>query len=406
MTKKKIKILMTTSTLPRWENDTELRVVLDIAKSIDNNLAQIYILAPHYQGAKTNEILENIEIIRFKYFFSGLEKLCYTHGILGNLKKNKLLFFLLPCFAISQILKTKKIVKEHQIQIIHAHWILPQGLLAVIYKKLFHKNIKIVSTLHGSDAYLLKNTNYFFKNFILKNTDHLTAVSKSLLNIYKNNKTKLSHIPNGINTSKYQKQNTPVTIYEKFQINFPYLLFIGRLTEIKGLDFLLQAMPTINSKFPKLKLVIAGDGPEKKDLVELVTKLKIKKQVIFLGKVSNKETNQLYSYASIFIAPSILVKGQAEGFGMVILEALACEVPVIATNTGGIKEIISHRKNGLLVEEKNSEALSDAVLELLKNGNLRDRFRKKGRELVLNNYSWKTISQKYLSIYNELSEYE
>jgi len=155
-------ILVLTSTFPRWANDTDPPFVMELSRRLVKENIKIDILAPHAEGAKQKETMHGMTIYRYRYFFSKWERLAYAGGILANLKKNKLLYFLVPLFSISQIISILKLIKKNNYDLIHAHWLIPQGLLAVLVSRIFDKECpKILCTSHGVVIYLLFNLHYF-----------------------------------------------------------------------------------------------------------------------------------------------------------------------------------------------------------------------------------------------------
>ncbi len=400
---------MTSSTFPKWEKDSELRIVLDIAQNIKKYYpsVNIFVLSPHHKNSKKKEIINNIKIYRYQYFFEHLEKLHHGDGMLANIKKNKLLLFLLPLSIISQILAIKKIVKKHNINIIHAHWLIPQGFIAVLYKKIFNKNIKIICTLHGSDIFSLQNIILKnLKKYILKNCNLISAVSSTIkkeILKYKISSQKIKIIHNGIDLNFTHITKNKNDLKRQYNISSFCLLFVGRLNEQKGIKYLINALPKVIKKLPKIKLLIIGEGPDKNKIKKQVQKLNLNQNIIFTGKIENQLLPSYYNMADIFIGPSIITKNNStEGFGMVLLEALINETPVITTNSGGMTDIIENNISGIIVTPKNSGAITNAVLDLLNNHNKRKILSDNGKKLVLDKFNWKKISFEYFSAYQQI----
>lgn len=403
------KVLIITSTFPRWQNDNEQKIVLDISNNIKKYSPDIgiFVLAPHFKGAKRQETINQLKIFRFKYFFTRYEKLCYQGGIMINLKKNPLLYLLLPFFFIAQIYSLNKIIKAEKINIIHAHWLIPQGISAIIYKKIFNNKIKIICTLHGSDltcfqGYLAK----LIKNYILKNIDKITTVSQYLKDYLQtsypdidNNEIAVVH--NGIEARDKKNETQIRDIKNKYKIKSNCLLFVGRLIKIKGVKYLIQAIPMIIKDFPEIKLLIIGNGPEENNLKKLTQELNLNKNIVFLGIIPHDDIHLYYKSADIFIGPSITSnKSGVEGFGIVFLEALSYKLPVIACDTGGIKEIIKDKETGILIKEKEPDQISQAVILLLKDNGLREKLKTNGYQYVKENFNWQNIAKKYVDLYN------
>ncbi|MFH1564689.1 MAG: glycosyltransferase family 4 protein [bacterium] len=391
----KEKILMITSTFPAFLGNDSPVFVHELAKSIaqiDN--FQIIILTPYRKNSRLYEKKDGLKIYRFKY---GSTSLC-DGAILSELKKNKLLWLVVPFFFLAYVIKLKKIIRKEKIKIIHAHWIVPQCLVAVICKKIFCPKIKIIGTIHGSDITKIKNAR--LKKFILNNLDSLTVVSNELKNeINKLNFKKqleIETIPMGVDDKKFNPCNYQKWIKEKYNIENSFLLFVGRLSEEKGVKYLLRAMPKIIEKNNKLKLLIIGDGHLKTDLQKMTADLKISDNVLFLGKIPNNELPPYFATADIFIGPS-----EREGFGLVFVEALMSKTPVIASNLKSISDIIN-KETGISINIKDTEKFSDAIIKLLSDEKLRRKFSEKGYEYAKNNFSLSEISKKYNQLLAEL----
>ena len=336
------------------------------------------------------ENIDNLKIHRFLYFLPGLEKLAYG-GILPNIKKNKFLLLQVPSLFIFQLSKLIRLVRRYNIGILHSHWLLPQGLSGAITKKIF--NIRHVLTIHGGDLFVLSRLplSKLLIKFIIKNTDHVTCINKEIKNnlisiIGKRYEDKLSIIPMGVNIKDYKNN---------FRFN-KNILFLGRLADKKGVEYLLEAIKLLKNK--EVKVLIAGDGPLRKKLEEFVKLNKIHDQVKFLGYVTGKEKINLIKSCGIFIIPSIVTSyGDREGLPVSLLEAMAASKTIIATNVGGIKEIIKNNYNGLLIKQKSPEDIVNAINKLFKNKNLAKRLGINARKTVLD-YDWKIIGEKYYKI--------
>ena len=396
-------ILFTSSTFPRWQNDTEPPFVFNIAKRIAGQFddVNICVLAPHYPGTKTQEKINGIKIFRYKYFIPKYQSLCYNGGIIPNIKKNKYKILLIPFFFISQLLNILIICKQEKIDIIHSHWLIPQGLIAAVYKKIFNPKIRIICTIHGSDISGL-SSNIFkpIKIWVMNNCDIITTVSKALKKEVKTiTHKKIQVINNAVDSTLFKPRPKSNKIIKNHYLESDFILFVGRLSPEKGLEYLIDAMALILQNFPKIKLLVIGDGPKKEKMEIKCKELNISDKIIFLGKISNQSLPQYYQSSKMLIVPSL-----REGFGINIIESLACANPVIASKVGGITDIIKHKENGILIEPKNHLMIADAVLNLLNSDDLYEYLSKKGLESVRDNFSWEKISMQYYNQYKLLNE--
>ena len=400
MNKKKILVMATT--FPRWKNDTEPNFVFVLSKLLAIYENKVVALVPHFHKAKKYEVMDKIKVYRFHYFLPyKLQKLCYEGGIFGNLKRYKITFFQLPLLFFFEFLNMIKLIKKEKINVIHAHWIVPQGFLAYLCKKLF--KIPYVVTAHAGDIFPLKSSFFrFFLSLTIKNSDYCTANStftkKELEKI--SGKKDIKIIPMGVDFNLFSQRDKNRNLMRKYGIKREFILSVGRLAEKKGIKYLIMAMDNVVKKFPEAKLVIVGDGPERNNLEILAKKLNLGKNVIFVGRVENKYLPEFYSTADLFAGPSIVTKsGDTEGLGVVFLEALASGTCVVGNNIGGIPDIIENNKTGILVRQKDSKQLANAIIKLLSNPKLRKNLALNGQKKVKKIYSWDLIGKQFNELF-------
>ncbi len=207
--------------------------------------------------------------------------------------------------------------------------------------------------------------------------------------------SKIITIPNGIDPAPYQVEYDK----KKFRMELgllqdgPIIGVAVRLSEQKGITYLLQAMPQIISQFPDVSLIIAGDGPLKDDLISETKHLNISRNVFFLG--TRLDIPKLLKLFDIYVLPSLW-----EGLPMIILEAMAAECAVVATNVGGVQSAIKDGETGLIVNSKSDAELGDAVCKLLTNTNLKNKITKQALSLFQNQFSSECMTKRYSALYS------
>ena len=410
-----MRVLVLTTTFPRWKNDTTPAFVYELSKRIKEEF-EIVVLAPHCEGAKRFEIMEGLNVYRFPYFYPAkYQRLAYGGGILPNLKRSHLAKIQVPLLFLSELFYAFKIIREKKIDVIHSHWIIPNGLIGAICKKIQKK--KHLLTLHAAGLFALERLPLKKKiaNFVVEHCDKITVVSsyihERLLNLIQpkildNIKNKTEIIPMGVNTSLFRLNTNKNELKIKYSIKSKsVLLFTGRLAEKKGLAYLIKAMPEVLSKSSNTELIICGDGPLKKEMEQLVKEIDLEKFVRSTGYVTNKEKIDYLSLSDILIVPSIVAQsGDTEGLPVVILEGLAAGKPIIASDVSGVKDVIKDGWNGFLVEQRNPEQIAEKVLELLNEEELRVRFSKNALETA-KKYDWEVIGGEYEKIIKILLNY-
>lgn len=214
----------------------------------------------------------------------------------------------------------------------------------------------------------------------------------------KYNEIQILHIPSGIDLDEY---STYSESREDFSKKFRYspdnfvFGYVGRLSWEKGVDVLIFAFSEVFQKVANLQLLIAGDGPERKKLVQLVNTLGVDKNVCFIGEVKNSW--DVLPALDVYVQPS-----RTEGLGLSILEAMAIKIPVIGTNVGGIPDLISDGISGLLVPPEDPLLLSQAMLNLISNKSLRLKLTNSYSQII-RKYDINNIRMQYSAIYNQLA---
>lgn len=377
----KRKLLVTASTFPRWEGDTEPRFVLDLCKHMTDTF-DITVLVPATPGAKDEEILEGVHVLRYHYFpVHKWETLCYPGAIVPRIKQKKIRVFMVPCLLLSLFVKLKKILPEYDL--VHAHWLIPQGIIQSYMGKPY------LVTGHGGDVTSLNGKIMKkWKSHCLRKAEAVTVVSEYLRKKVQEIEPEIEpHIISmGVDTKKFGRQYYVPDYFEQGEKKV--ILFVGRLAEIKGVCYLIEAMKRIDAL-----LVIVGDGPLRESLQNQA--LPISDKVKFLGAKTHEELREIYASADIFVAPSITARnGGQEGLGMVMLEAMASGLPVVANDSGGIRQLIHHEENGLLCEEKNVEQLADNINCILFDRELREKLLVNAGYTV-KQYNYDTIGKRY-----------
>ena len=201
----------------------------------------------------------------------------------------------------------------------------------------------------------------------------------------------------------YRDPEIRKTQREKLKIppNAFVILFVGRLTELKGGIYLLLALKQLASE-KNVVLVYAGDGPEKPRLLEYIEKQGLKNRVKILGNIPYDRINQVYNIADVLVVPSITVGDSQEPMGMVALEGMAVQIPVIVSNIGGLVELVKDNYNGFQVPEKNPDALAQAILKIKNNPSLTKTLSLNGAEEIKKNYTMMAGAQKFIKVFQSV----
>lgn len=303
-------------------------------------------------------------------------------------KKN----FRLLSFVPYAVKKAEEIAKDSDL--IHANLAFSAGFIGAIVKGRTKKPLMI--TVQGGDLADYKENTGKFKGvlkplirYALSNADLVHAISNHTERLAKQLGAKNIHkVPLGFDPNIFHRM--------KVKRDPNLLISVSRLTPKNGISYLLKSMKLITLKYPNLRLLLVGDGEQRRELEGFVNRNKLQYCVKFIGNVKHKNIAKLLNKASIFVRPSI-----DEGLGIAFLEAMACRTPVIGTRTGGIPEIITNNRTGLLVEPANYNALASAISRLIDDKSLSNRLSKNG----LKNsklYHWDNLTIKIVQLYNEI----
>jgi len=397
-----MKIAILTSSFPYRTGDFHGKFIYYQAHGQVERGNEVHVICPHLPGLEFEEEIDGIIIHRFPYFYPyHLERLSTESGMYFSLVHSLLAWIQLPLFFLSEWYTTDRIICRYDIDIIHSHWIVPQGLVGMVCKKIRHKP-HIVSS-HVADAQVFCRWSILKPviRLILSGTDFLTTNSTYTKNIIENLlplPCPSRVIPMGVIAPEEMSDHTSIT-------DLPRILYVGRLIEWKGVDTLVRVMVQVLQEKPHAILTIVGIGEELGNLEKLVQELGIEDHIEFLGQVNNERLLDLYSGASVLVLPSRSSRGMVmEGLGVVLLEAMSYGVPVIGSNVGGIPDIIDDGKNGYLFPCNDEKNLAEKIITLISDVTLANQFRKNGYETVRTRFSWDEISREFSEVYADTRE--
>ncbi|WP_338823739.1 Glycogen synthase [Moorella humiferrea] len=291
-------------------------------------------------------------------------------------------------------------------QIIHAH----DWLVAFTGRALKHAHrLPLIATIHATEAGRNRGLYNDMQRYINSVEWWLTYeawrvivcsqhMRQEVQGLFQLPADKITIIPNGVYSQNFRAVAVDPAVRQRYAAPHEKIIFfVGRLVIEKGVQVLLEAMPRILSFCPEAKLVVAGQGPMEGQLQNRARELGISHKVYFAGYIDDHTRNQLYRAARVAVFPSLY-----EPFGIVALEAMAAGTPVVASETGGLAEIITHGVDGMLVFPGNATSLADNILAVLKDDALADTLRANGRRLVREVYDWENIARRTVDVYQEV----
>nr|WP_276698471.1 glycosyltransferase [Methanobacterium formicicum] len=368
-----------------------------LMKEIAKKGHEVHVLAP-YTGGETNYTLEGVNVERFHYFHPRkYEQLSGRAGMIDNVKEGFLVKIQIFTFLFFNVYYSLR--KLNRMDVIHVQWPIPNGLGALFLKKLY--GIPYINTIHGEEVHLSKRYHLLFALHWLVNNSSKTITNSNATRKFcldaGLDEDKIDVIPFGVDTEFFR----PLDVYK--DENIFQILSVGYLIERKGFEYLIKAMPFVLKEHKQARLKIVGSGPMESKLKELIYELNLEGEVEILKNVSDEELLMIYNSADIFVLPSIVdSQGNTEGLGVVLLEAMACGLPVIGSNVGGIPDIIENNESGLLVPERDIPSLTGAILQLTTDHKLRGKLSHSSLNTVKNRFNWDHISESYIDDYNNV----
>jgi Glycosyltransferase len=295
----------------------------------------------------------------------------------------------------------KKVISEFKPDIMHAHFATSYGLLGALSG--FHP---FVLSVWGSDVFDFPKKSFLHRKILeynLKRADKILSTSNVMaVETKKYTDKEIEVTPFGINTGLFKPEKADRAASTPFSADDIVVGTIKLIETKYGINYLIEAFSTVAKKHPELplKLLIVGDGSERKNLESLTEKLEIKDKVYFAGMAEYQKVPYFHKIIDVYAALSIL---DSESFGVAIVEAEGCGKPVVVSNAGGLPEVVEDGVTGFVVERKNAEAAAEKLEKLVLDAGLRERTGKAGRERVLKFYDWNENVSQMMRIYNKIN---
>ncbi|WKA49589.1 N-acetyl-alpha-D-glucosaminyl L-malate synthase BshA [Planococcus liqunii] len=303
-------------------------------------------------------------------------------------------------YDIALATKIAEVIKNEQLDLMHVHYAIPHAVCAILGRDMAGSDIGIVTTLHGTDITVLGSDSSLKEaiKYGIEKSDVVTAVSNSLrdqtYDMINPDKT-IQTIYNFVDEREY-KAADPGSLKQDLGIdkNDKVLIHVSNFRNVKRVPDIIQTFHRVQKQVPS-KLLLVGDGPEMGRTVQQVKELGLEQHVLFLGKRDN--LSELYNISDIK-----LLMSEKEAFGLVLLEAMACGVPCIGTNIGGIPEIIEPGKNGYLVELGDTEDAASRAIGILTDAKQHETLKKGSLETVEQHFNSFKILEQYEAVYERL----
>lgn len=398
----RLRILCPTYWYPSYADDTQAIYVHDINRHLVRQGHEVCVVTPGRPGVPARETFDGVEVVRFP--FELPEDLTYGRVAQSKVtqaaKLNRLV--IMAQYLIAQYRHSVKEGRRFRPHIVHGHWAIPTGPALIAAAKTL--KVPSVITLHGGDVYVNAAEGYDFPTrwyvrpvlaWTLRSASALTAISEDCKQHALNAgayASSISVVMNGADLRRFSPAPPDTDETRKFG---PRMIFACRqLFPRKGIRFLIEAVAKLRPKYPDISLMIAGDGFERPVLEKLAQDRGLADRIQFLGWVANKNLPQYYRACAVSVIPSL-----EEGFGIPAAEAMGCDAPVVASDAGGLPEVVENGVTGFVVPKGDTDALTAAIDRLLADPALRSKMGQAGRTRALARFDWDRTVEQFSRVY-------
>ena len=321
----------------------------------------------------------------------------YPNIYFHQVEVNQYAVFQYPPYTLSLASKIAEVVKNEDLDIIHAHYAMPHAVCGILAKQMTNERLKVVTTLHGTDITVLGSDSSMqdMIKFAIEKSDAVTAVSNALVKETYDLIQPDKEIKTIYNFIDYPAPADNSDIDLKAELNIKedekVIIHVSNFRKVKRIPDILNAFAAVSKRLP-CKLVLVGDGPEMGTVNKQIKKLGLRERVILLGKQEN--LHELYA-----ISDACVLMSEKESFGLVLLEAMLHGVPCLGTNIGGIPEVIQDGVNGYIVEKGDSDAAAEKLYDLLKDDRKRQAMGENAIRIVREHFETSRIVDQYEDLY-------
>lgn len=386
-------VLFLAHSYPRWQGDAAGSFLLRLARSLQEEEVNVRVVAPAAPGLATFEELGGVPVHRYRYAPGSHETLAYG-GNMAQLVRSSwgarvaLLSFLGAGFRCAV-----KVRRQYRPALIHAHWWFPGGLVGSWLAGL--SRLPLVTTIHGTDLRIARDVRVARPAFrrVLGASAAVTTVSRwladELVRLQPTAQPAVAPMP--VATELFHPRGGRERDPGK-------ILFVGRLTPQKGVDRLLHAFRDLVAELPACTLDLIGSGPAAEELQQLAGELGIGGRVNWLGALPQPELADHYSRAAVVVVPS-----HEEGLGLVAAEAMLSGAAVVASDSGGLRDVVRHERTGILVPSLDAAALGQALGRIMAPAAMAERaaLGEAGRLHALASFAPESVARHYATIYRE-----
>ena len=390
-----MRVLHVVTAFPRSPDDVIIPWLVELLQRLRERGCEVEILTSAYRGGGNTEY-RGIPVHRFRYFPRRWEDLTHDESVPDRLKRSFRYKLAAVCYVLAGMAAAWRLARRRRYDLVHVHWAMPHALFGWAARAAC--GARSVTTFYGVELRWTRSALGPLQWLLIRaarKSDRAVAISRHTAeDVRALAGVETEVIPYGVGlpspapSSAFDVHTGPFTV-----------LFVGRLVERKGVGVLLDAAARL-SPLQDFRVVIVGDGPERPALEARAARLGLAAVVQFRGRVSEEELVRAYATSQVCVLPAVVDRrGDTEGLGVVLLEAMTHGVPVIGSNVGGITDIVTDGETGLLVPPGDAEALAGAITRLQRDPALTARLRAAGPRRVEERFTWDAIVAKWEAVY-------
>lgn len=405
-----MRVAVLAHSFPRFDGDTHGPFVQHLSEALASKGHEMHVLLP-WDPELVTERTTPLRLHSFRYIWPRRYHLLgYSRTLQRDVRLRLWAYLQAPLYFHFATRALKSLVRREAIELVHAHWILPNGFVAERTRRA--TGVPFCATLHGSDVFMAER-NPLFSSMAAKalaGAAHVTSCSadlqKRLVAIGGDlHRSKVHLVPNGTDVVAAERDIAGIRRRYGFDSGDRLVVAVGRLVDKKGFSYLVDAAPAILEAVPEARIVIGGEGELGPSLEARAQATGVGERVSFTGGLSHPEVLQLLAAADVVVMPSVRdPKGNIDGLPIVVLEAMAAERPVVASDVAGMPLAIEHGQSGLLVQERSSQAIASAVTTLLLEPGRAAQLGQAARARVEESLNWDAVAAIHDHLYRSAVE--
>ena len=405
-----MKILTITHTCPRFHGDSAAPFMQGLGNGFADIADESFMLTPYDPLLRANDPHFKYKVVSYRYApFNKAHVLGYSRMLKNDMGIRPATLILGPLMIWSAIRAGERLVREHGIQVLHAHWIVPNGYIGAVISR--RTGVPLVVTLPGSDVYMSQRHHMFqrlarvaFQQARLVTTNS-PELGKDLIGLGADPK-KIRHVIYGVDANRFRpslQKGRSLKQRLKLSAKKVTIVGVGRLVEKKGFHILLSALALLKPQHNQIQVLIVGDGDAREELEKQTRSLKLEGVVTFVGQQPYDTLDEWYNAADIFVLPSIRDRvGNLDDQSVSLVEAMSCAKAVISSDLPGYRLVVENGAQGLLTPAGSVRALAEALKTLVTKPALRQKMGRAARTRVEKEFTWHSIARTYHRLFNTI----